>query len=221
MEFDLKNKFKQLSFNTFIPFFYPMMMLPLRGWRKKAIQMCSFRPADRVIIPGIGSGYDLPYLPNDVVVDGVDISEVMLGIAAAKLKLQGNGQNIRLTIMDAEHLDFPADTFDKAILDLFLTCVYDPQRAFAEVVRVMKPNGEILIYDHLIRTNKWTGTMMSYMDTVMKYNFCSVIRPFDDIIQGQPVEVVREIKGDPLGFIRGFLLRKTIKKVGKWWWSRK
>ncbi|MBF0537233.1 MAG: methyltransferase domain-containing protein [Nitrospirae bacterium] len=209
MVFDIKNIIKQVSFNTFIPFFYPMMMLPLRSWRKNAIRMCSFRPADRVIIPGVGSGYDLPYLPADVVVDGIDISEVMLGIAATKQRLNGNGQNIRLSIMDAEKLDFPANTFDKAILDLFLTCVYDPQKAFAEVVRVMKPNGEILIYDHLIRTNKWTGTLMSYMDGVMKYNFCSVIRPFDEIIEGQPVVVIKEIKGDPLGFIRGFLLRKT------------
>ncbi|KJU86817.1 phosphatidylethanolamine N-methyltransferase [Candidatus Magnetobacterium bavaricum] len=174
-----------------------------------AIHMCGFKPADRVLIPGVGNGYDLPYLPPDVVVDGIDISEVMLGIAATKHRLHADGRNIRLSIMDVENLDFPADTFDKAILGLFLTCVYDPQRAFAEVVRVMKPNGEILIYDHLIRTNKWIGTIMSHMDTVMKYNFCSVIRPFDDIIKGHPVVVVKEIKGDPLGFIRGFLLRKT------------
>ncbi|KJU82443.1 type 11 methyltransferase [Candidatus Magnetobacterium bavaricum] len=145
----------------------------------------------------------------------------MLGIAAAKHRLHGDGRNIRLSIMDAENLDFPANTFDKAILDLFLTCVYDPQKAFSEVVRVMKPNGEILIYDHLLRTNKWTGMIMSHMDTVMKYSFCSVIRPFDDIIKGHPVEVVKEIKGDPLGFIRGFLLRKIApKKINPWWWLK-
>ncbi|MBF0344003.1 MAG: methyltransferase domain-containing protein [Nitrospirae bacterium] len=220
MDNAIKNIFKQVSFNTFIPFFYPMMMMPLRSWRKKAINMCSFKPDDRVLIPGVGSGYDITCLPSDVVVDGVDISEVMLGIARAKQNINGNAQNVRLNIMDAERLEFPADTFDKAILGLFLTCVYDPQKAFAEVVRVVKPGGEILIYDHLFRTNKWTGQLMSYMDVVMKYNFCSVIRAFDDVVKGQPVVVVKEISGDPFGFIRGFLLRKADSpKVKRSWWS--
>ncbi|MBF0516211.1 MAG: class I SAM-dependent methyltransferase [Nitrospirae bacterium] len=207
MRFQLKNILKQLSFNTFIPFFYPMMMLPLKGWRKKAIAMLSFAPGDRVIIPGVGSGYDLPHVPSSVSVDGVDISEVMLAIARNKLRNKDHA--VTLHVMDAEHMDFPDNTFDKAILDLFLTCVHDAQKAFKEIVRVIKPDGEILIYDHLIRVPAWADLLMSGLDIVMKYSFCSVIREFNDIIKGQPVTVVKEIKGDPFGFIKGFLLRKT------------
>ncbi|MCG6552213.1 MAG: methyltransferase domain-containing protein [Candidatus Magnetominusculus sp. LBB02] len=207
MAFKLKNILKQLSFNTFIPFFYPMMMLPLRGWRRKSIALLSFNAGDRVIIPGVGSGYDLPHIPVGVTVDGIDISEVMLAIA--RNKNRHRKQEITLHIMDGENLDFPDNTFDKAILDLFLTCVYDPVRAFSEIVRVVKPGGEILIYDHLISVPKWAAPFMSVIDVVMKYNFCTVIRVFDDVIKGQPVTVAREIKGDPFGFIKGFLLRKT------------
>lgn len=207
MGFDIKNIFKQLSFNTFIPFFYPLMMLPLKGWRKRAIGMLSFRSGDRVIIPGVGSGYDLPSIPRGISVDGLDISDVMLAIA--KNKIRGKHQAVTLHAMDAEKLNFPPNTFDKAILGLFLTCVYDPQKAFAEIVRVVKPNGEILIYDHLIRAQNWRASLISGLDFVMKYNFCSVIRVFDDVIKGQPVVVVKEIKGDPFGFVKGFLLRKT------------
>ncbi|MBF0457477.1 MAG: methyltransferase domain-containing protein [Nitrospirae bacterium] len=207
MRFKFKNILKQMSFNTFIPFFYPIMMLPLKGWRRKAIAMLDFRAGDRVIIPGVGSGYDLPHIPHGVSVDGVDISAVMLAIA--KNKIRHNPQSITLHIMDAENLDFPPNTFDKAILDLFITCVHDPEKAFSEIVRVLKPNGEILIYDHLIRVPKWTAPFISGLDFVMKYNFCTVIRVFDDVIKDQPVTVVKEIRGDPFGFIKGFLLRKT------------
>ncbi|WP_420265230.1 class I SAM-dependent methyltransferase [Candidatus Magnetominusculus dajiuhuensis] len=207
MKFKFKNIIKQMSFNTFIPFFYPMMMLPLRGWRKKAIGMLDFQTGDRVIIPGVGSGYDLSYIPHGVSVDGVDISEVMLAIA--RNRIRHNTKSITLHIMDAENMDFPANTFDKAILDLFITCVADPQKAFSEIVRILKPKGEILVYDHLIRVPKWADSFMSTIDLVMKYNFCTVIRVFDDVIKGQPVTVVKEIRGDPFGFIKGFLLRKT------------
>ncbi|MEO5356982.1 MAG: class I SAM-dependent methyltransferase [Nitrospirae bacterium YQR-1] len=170
--------------------------------------MCSFRPGDKLIIPGVGTGYDLKDIPPGVEIYGIDISDVMLGIARTKLRLIESRNKINLAIMDAEKLDFPSNTFDKAILGLFLTCVYDPQKAFAEIVRVMKPGGEILIYDHLVRTNKWTQPIISYMDVLMKYNFCSMVRIFEDVIKDQPVTVVKVKNGDPFGFIRGFLLRK-------------
>ncbi|MCP4262128.1 MAG: methyltransferase domain-containing protein, partial [Planctomycetes bacterium] len=129
---------KVLSFDTFIPFFYPALMLPLRYYRKKAIEMMSFKPGDRILVPGVGSGHDLPFLPEDVTVEGVDISDVMLGIGKLKQKM-AKRENVKFKIMDAEDLKFPDNSFDKAILSLFLTVVYDPNKAFAEVVRVVKP----------------------------------------------------------------------------------
>lgn len=204
----VKNFFKQFSFNTFIPFFYPFLMLPLLHWRKEAIGMLHFSPGERVLIPGVGSGHDLHFIPEDVSVVGIDISEVMMGIAETKLHGFTKKSHIELKVMDGEKLEFPDNSFDKAIMGLFLTCVFNPEIAFAEVVRVVKPNGEILVYDHLVRRRKWYAKALNSMDSVMKYNFCSFIRSFDDIIEGQPVRVIKEIPGDPFGFIKGFLLRK-------------
>jgi phosphatidylethanolamine/phosphatidyl-N-methylethanolamine N-methyltransferase len=200
---------KALSFNTFIPFFYPSLMLPLRYYRKRAIRMLNFSPGDMVILPGVGSGHDLPLLPKNIKVEGVDISESMLTIAKAKLKVYGLERNVHLNIMDAENLGFPNNIFDKAILSLFLTCVFDQRKAFAEVVRVVKPGCEILIYDHLVRKKKWSQFFLEPFDVVMKYNFCSVIRTIESCIEDQPVSIVKVLPGDPLGFIKAFLLRKN------------
>lgn len=209
MDVALKNIFKQVSFNSFIPFFYPLMMFPLRQWRKEAIAMLDFHPGQRVLIPGVGSGYDIPFIPDNVSVEGVDISDLMLGIAQAKAAMNGSAKRVHLSVMDAENLEFPSNSFDKAILGLFLTCVYDPKKAFAEVVRVVKPAGEILIYDHLVRKKGWSKQLMASLDVVMKYNFCSVVRRFEDVIEDLPVTQVKEIRGDPFGFIKGFLLQKN------------
>ena len=223
---------KALSFNTFIPFFYPALMLPLRYYRKRAIKMLNFHQGDMIFIPGVGSGHDLPSLPKGVRVEGIDISESMLAIAKEKLKLSGVEKNVTLTIMDAENLAFPNNIFDKAILSLFLTCVFDQKKAFAEVVRVVKPGGEILIYDHLIREKRWSKYVLRPFDAVMKYNFCSVIRTIESCIEGQPVSIVRVMPGDPFGYIKTFLLRKDSENPTKnkghlrhWnflskWWSR-
>ncbi len=183
-------------------------MMPLKHWRKKAIAMLNFLPGDRVLIPGVGSGHDILYIPDNVQVVGIDISDVMMSIAEMKLKSHSNKENVQLRVMDAENLDFPDNSFDKAILGLFLTCVFDPIKAFSEVVRVVKTDGEILVYDHLVRRKRWSKHLLKSMDTIMKYNFCSIIRRFDDIIEGQPVSLVNDIPGDPMGFVKGFLLRK-------------
>ena len=199
---------KVLSFDTFIPFFYPALMLPLRYYRKKAIEMLSFKPGDRVLIPGVGTGHDIPFIPEDVTVEGVDISDVMLGIGNIKLKFHKERKNVKLSIMDAENLKFPDKSFDKAILSLFLTVVYDPKKAFAEVVRVMKPGGEILVYDHLLRKGEVPPAVAKPVDMVLSYSFTSITRVLDDIIEGQPVSIVKQMPGDPVGFVKSIILTK-------------
>jgi ubiquinone/menaquinone biosynthesis C-methylase UbiE len=202
----MKNLIKLMSFNTFIPFFYPALMLPLRPFRKKAIERLNFKSGQKVLVPGVGTGHDLPFIPKDVDVTGIDISDVMLGIGNAKLKVFRRSGNTDLVKMDAEELKFDDATFDKAILSLFLTVVFDPKKAFAEIVRVTKPGGEILIYDHLMRKGGMPDKVARPIESIMRYSFASVTRSLDDIIEGQPVEVKESFTGDAVGFVKGFLL---------------
>jgi phosphatidylethanolamine/phosphatidyl-N-methylethanolamine N-methyltransferase len=205
----MRNLIKTLSFNTFIPFFYPALMLPLRSFRKKAINLLNFKAGDTVLVPGVGSGHDLSSIPDYVNVTGVDISDVMLGIGKVKMKVFGHGQHVKLLKMDAENLKFEDGTFDKAILSLFLTVVFDPQKAFAEVVRVLKPGGQILIFDHLLRKGSLPNAIAKPVDAVLSYSFASVTRNIDDVIEGLPVTVEKTMDGDPIGFMKAILLVKN------------
>ena len=201
--------FKVLSFNTWILPFYPFLMASIRFWRKKAIKMLDFKPGDKIIIPGVGSGHDLPFLPKDVEVVGIDITDAMLGIARAKLSVYGIKDNVTLEKKDAEELDYPDNSFDKAICSLFLTVVYNPEKAFAEVVRVVKPGGQILIYDHLWKEGSLPKFIAKPVDAILKFSFASITRIIDDITKDQPVKILKVIPGDPVGFVKGFLLEKT------------
>ncbi|HLC16221.1 MAG TPA: methyltransferase domain-containing protein [Thermodesulfovibrionia bacterium] len=205
----LADSFKVLSFNTWILPFYPFLMASIRYWRKKAIGMLSFKPGDKVLIPGVGSGHDLPFIPKDVQIEGVDITDAMLGIAKAKLKIYKREDSVTLRKMDAEQLDYADNSFDKVIMSLFLTVVYDPKKAFAEAVRVVKPGGEILIYDHLLRKGTVPKIIAKPIDAVLSFSFASVTRIFEEIVENQPVELVKVIPGDPVGFVKGFLLKKS------------
>lgn len=79
---------------------------------------------------------------GDVV--GVDLSGRMVETARARA-LQQQCFNARFERMDAERLELPDDTFDVALCALGLMYVPHPERAIAEMRRVLRPHGRIIL----------------------------------------------------------------------------
>jgi ubiquinone/menaquinone biosynthesis C-methylase UbiE len=72
---------------------------------------------------------------------GLDQSEAMLSIAREKLP------DVRFEVGDVEHLPFVDDEFDLAIVSLALCHLTDPGDAVAELARVLRPGGVLVITD--------------------------------------------------------------------------
>jgi len=72
---------------------------------------------------------------------GLDQSEAMLSIAREKLP------EVRFEVGDVEHLPFVDDEFDLAIVSLALCHLVDPGDAVAELARVLRPGGVLVITD--------------------------------------------------------------------------
>jgi phosphatidylethanolamine/phosphatidyl-N-methylethanolamine N-methyltransferase len=50
-----------------------------------------------------------------------------------------------LAVMDAEHLDFPDESFDVVVAQYVVTAVPNPEAALDEFARVVRPGGEIVL----------------------------------------------------------------------------
>jgi ubiquinone/menaquinone biosynthesis C-methylase UbiE len=174
--------------------------------RQRALGLLEFKPGDNVIIPGIGMGHDLSYIPRNIHVEGIDLSDVMLSGAALRMK-NLHRDDVTLKVMDAESLEYPDNYFNKAIMILFLTVVFDPKKVLSEVVRVLKPGGEILVFDHFIKPGTVPSPVLKTIDAFMKVTFTSVARVFEEIIEGQGVSVGKEVPSKIPGF-KMYLLRK-------------
>jgi len=100
----------------------------------------------RVLDVACGTGPNFRYLPETVALVGIDISPEMLQKASDTLSsLQIDG---RLHEMDAQDLDFEADSFD-AVVSALSTCTFpDPVTALQEMERVCKPGGTIRLVEH-------------------------------------------------------------------------
>lgn len=104
------------------------------------------RAEGRVLDVACGTGLNARYLPPDAEYVGVDLSPEMLDRAGDRLDAMG--REATLSEMDAENLAFPDDSFD-AVVSSLSTCTFpDPLAALAEMNRVCKPDGRVLLVEH-------------------------------------------------------------------------
>lgn len=116
--------------------------------RKAAIEAAE-RIGGRILEVGVGTGISLPdYSPANRLV-AVDYSEPMLRKAKERIA-ECKLENIEaLSVMDAEHLAFPDNSFDVVVAQYVITAVPNPEGTLDEFVRVLKPSGEIILVNHI------------------------------------------------------------------------
>jgi len=119
--------------------------------RRAVIQRMGCRPGDRVLEVGVGTGLSLPLYPDGTHVTGIDISGEMLARARRRQERLGL-RNAELHVMDAEHMTFPDDRFDKVVAMYVASVVPDPVQLVREMRRVCRPGGELCIVNHFHST---------------------------------------------------------------------
>ena len=102
----------------------------------------------RVLEVGVGTGLALGHYGDSVEVTGIDFSEEMLDQARAKVAERKLDRVGTLRQMDARTLDFSDDSFDAVVAMYLISVVPEPERVLAEMARVCKPDGEIVIVNH-------------------------------------------------------------------------
>lgn len=95
----------------------------------------------------IGTGLNLEHYPSDVNLTGLDLSPEML--ALARKRAEELGLEVALHEGDAQELPFPEARFDTVTCTYSLCNVPDEERAVAEMKRVLKPGGRLILVDHI------------------------------------------------------------------------
>jgi phosphatidylethanolamine/phosphatidyl-N-methylethanolamine N-methyltransferase len=105
----------------------------------------------RILEVGVGTGLSLPSYRADVAVTGIDASAEMLEKARARVAEQGLRHVRDLRLMDARAMEFPDNSFDHASALHIMSVVPEPERVMAEMARVVRPGGTIVLVNHFAR----------------------------------------------------------------------
>ena len=118
----------------------------------------------QVLEVAIGTGLNLDFYPADIRLTGVDFSPAMLEIARDRAdKL---GRTIELAEGDAHALAFPDNSFDTVVCTFGLCAIPDDRQAVAEMRRVLRPGGRLLLADHVVGSAWPTRAIQRLLDLI-------------------------------------------------------
>jgi len=120
-----------------------------RIWKKFAVTVSDVRAGQRVLDVASGSGDLARQFARRVGRDGqvwaTDINRSMLEVG--RDRLLDDGQLLPLAQCDAEALPFPTDYFDCVSVAFGLRNMTRKERALAEMQRVLRPGGRLLVLE--------------------------------------------------------------------------
>lgn len=112
---------------------------------------CNIAGGDRMphaLDLGCGPGFFSVLLSRrGCAVEAVDASENMLSCARRNVGEHGSPDNVAFHQGDVASLPFGDDTFDLAVARNVTWLMRDPQAAYAEWLRVLRPGGKLLVFD--------------------------------------------------------------------------
>ncbi|MDP4553552.1 class I SAM-dependent methyltransferase [Alkalihalobacillus macyae] len=119
--------------------------------RKEVFSRTDFHNNQKILFVGVGTGADLERINHkELDITAIDYSYDMLKKARAKFI----ESPIQFLKMDAQDMSFSDSHFDVVIGSLVLSVVPDSDKCLKEMLRVLKPIGEIIIFDKFIPKDK-------------------------------------------------------------------
>jgi ubiquinone/menaquinone biosynthesis C-methylase UbiE len=162
------------SYDRSIAFWEKVLFGDGRRW------VCS-RAQGEVLEVAIGTGRNLAFYPEGVRLSGIDLSPAML--ERARQRARELGVEVDLREGDAQDLPFSDESFDTVVCTLSLCSIPNDRKAVAEMKRVLKPGGRVVLLD--IRAASGLGRAVQRVLEVV------TVPSGGDYLLRRPVEHVR------------------------------
>ena len=121
----------------------------------------------KVLYIGIGTGQEIVNFPPQLDITAVDLSYEMLTRSQSRVKNYPG--KIHRCQMDAELTAFKDNSFDTVLTVCVLCSVKQPVNCLQELKRVLKPDGELVMFEHVLSKNPVYGLILKTMSNITEY----------------------------------------------------
>ena len=171
------------SYTLLAPFYDFIVSVPLDNARRCSIENIKNTADKKILVNGIGSGLDIPYLPSDAKYTGTDITPAMLKVA--QRRASEHDFDIELICADSQKLPFDDEQFDivimlhptsplrkindiKKSINLLITKNYDSVWTVSETDTKFHPDKQLIIKGNKIKYFTKRGKKIIYRQQLSK-----------------------------------------------------
>lgn len=196
--------FLQFSYRFISPFYDLFVTRATAGSRQRSLSRLPQGGSARVLLSGVGTGLDFPFLNPAHEYTALDLTAPMLK------RSKGKAAKLHMQLMQGDSMALPfADaSFDFVVLHLIVAVVPDATCCLTESARVLKPGGKILVFDKFLQRGEraWLRRGLSLLTSRLVTRLNVV---FEDVLEKVPdLKLVSDEKALAGGWFRLIVLSK-------------
>jgi ubiquinone/menaquinone biosynthesis C-methylase UbiE len=187
-----------------LAYIYDFMETPIERWRLASwrSRLRSRIIGERALEVGVGTGKNLAYYPDGVNITAIDFSPRML--ERASKRAARHGQDVELLEMDVQQLGFPDQSFDTVFATFVFCSVPDPVTGLKELRRVCKPDGRLILLEHMRPQHSIAGFIFDALNPMIVRMVGANInrRTIDNVLRaGWHIQVEEKLYSDIVRWI--------------------
>lgn len=172
-------------------------------WRKWLSEVLPYISGKKILEVSFGTAWLMTQYPRNLEVYGIDYNAKM--VTRAKSKLNTLGIDSSIIKGNVENLPYSNAFFDTVINTMAFSGYPDGKKALKEMLRVLKPNGILLILDYDFPPNR---NILGYALVKLIEASGDIIKDIGEIIEETDYSYKRKIVGG-FGSIHLFIIRKN------------
>ena len=119
---------------------------PEKRWEPFKRDLFSHMGDGEILFLAVGTGLDVPFFPEGRSITGIDISQKMLD--HAKRRTDSYQGTLRVLQADVHDMPFDEAQFDQVFTSCTFCSVPNPVEGLKALKRVLKPHGELFMFEH-------------------------------------------------------------------------
>ena len=175
--------------------FYDIVAMPLSRLRGRVVNFVGAEKGSRILDAATGTGKQaFAFAQRGYDVTGIDISEAMLKVANKK----NRHLNVKFQVADATSLPFEDTSFDVSCISFALHDMPPAirEKVLKEIVRVVKPEGMVVIVDYALPKNRIGSFLIYHFVRLYERDYYSrfIKTNLEELLRKSGIEVKEELR---------------------------